>query len=474
MGEPITSEEDWDTVKNVEPEKKELKIMTRGEMIDFETQSHKAYQSMVAREFWSYTERELKLTDCDRQPRSWQEMPKLTVESLWSMLENNFSYYPNYRFRFLKGRLDISERVEVEEFVKIVRRDRIMSINTEGCEDMTAEDMPLVMVAMSNLEGRVIFYANATEMSRDVQDLLMDVSIAKLGSGLYREGEELHRIGIKIRGWISSGALYRAFLRREAKTGIEAQCTYLSEFCGGKRFHYVKYYWKWGKLLRSSLVGKIPRKCWSHICMNVQVPLAVACATAIKFAKDRRLAEDTLAFPIMWEGFDLVRMKVPEDLVNISDEPQENWVANLPDGLHFSRHQRLNDCRELTFLRKAQADFVEVYEEFYEPGTGAALAYQLYLDPLGRRWPLPSFSMGKRGAVREYLMQRCSTCGSPYHKHERCNKETEIPPCSYEHDGVMGLTPHTIRTCPVLHTYCGLCFMRGHDPSAHQGLYSQN
>ena len=50
MGEPITSEEDWDTVKNVEPEKKELKIMTRGEMIDFETQSHKAYQSMVARE----------------------------------------------------------------------------------------------------------------------------------------------------------------------------------------------------------------------------------------------------------------------------------------------------------------------------------------------------------------------------------------------------------------------------------------
>lgn len=58
MGEPITSEEDWDTVKNVEPEKKELKIMTRGEMIDFETQSHKAYQSMVAREFWSYTERE--------------------------------------------------------------------------------------------------------------------------------------------------------------------------------------------------------------------------------------------------------------------------------------------------------------------------------------------------------------------------------------------------------------------------------
>jgi len=98
--------------------------------------------------------------------------------------------------------------------------------------------------------------------------------------------------------------------------------------------------------------------CWSHICINVQVLLAVACATAIKIAEDRKLPEDTLAFPIMWEGFDLVRMKVPEDLLRISDEPQENWVANLPDGLDYSRHQQLNDCREVMFFKKAQADFV--------------------------------------------------------------------------------------------------------------------
>jgi hypothetical protein len=54
----------------------------------------------------------------------------------------------------------------------------------------------------------------------------------------------------------------------------------------------------------------------------------------------------------MWEGFDLVRMKVPEDLLRISDEPQENWVANLPDGLDYSRHQQLNDCREVMFFFK--------------------------------------------------------------------------------------------------------------------------
>jgi len=87
--------------------------------------------------------------------------------------------------------------------------------------------------------------------------------------------------------------------------------------------------------------------------MNVQVPRSGIWATAIKFAEDRKLPEDTLAFQIMWQGFNLFRMKVPEDLVRILDESQENWVANLPDGLDYSRHQRLNDCKELTFLRKA-------------------------------------------------------------------------------------------------------------------------
>jgi hypothetical protein len=68
------------------------------------------------------------------------------------MLQNNFAYYPKYRFRIMKGRLDSSDRVEVEELVKVVRRDRIMIINIEGGEDMTRKVKLLVMVAMSNLD----------------------------------------------------------------------------------------------------------------------------------------------------------------------------------------------------------------------------------------------------------------------------------------------------------------------------------
>ncbi len=54
--------------------------------------------------------------------------------------------------------------------------------------------------------------------------------------------------------------------------------------------------------------------------MNIQVLLAIICAAALKFVEDRKLPNSTLIFPIMWEGLDLVRMKVPEELVNISED----------------------------------------------------------------------------------------------------------------------------------------------------------
>jgi hypothetical protein len=146
-------------------------------------------------------------------------------------------------------------------------------------------------------------------------------------------------------------------------------------------------------------------------------------------------------------------MKVPEDLVRISDEPQEIWVANLPDWLDYSWHQQLNNCRQLTFLRKAQAVFVKAYDEFYQLGACAVEAYHLYLDPLERRWPLPSFTMGNKGAVREYLTWRCSTCGNPHHRHECCNKKSKIPLCSMNTMGLriwahtqFGLALSSIRT----------------------------
>ncbi len=362
----------------------------------------------------------------------------------------------------MKGRLDSSDRVELEEFIKVVRRDRIISVNTEGHEDKTGEDKPLVMVAVSNLDKRVIFFADAMEMSREVRDLLTDVSIAKLGSGLNREGEELHRIRIKMRGWISSGALYRAFLRKKSEDRPGSTMQVFERVLLMQKVPLCQVRLEVGKGAQAQFPGENS--------LGVLVPCLHECSSTTSCCMCN-------SNQVCWRQkvagrhpFDLVRMKLPEDLVRISDKPQENWVANLPDGLDYSQHLQLNNCRELTFLRKAQADFIKVYEEFYQLGARTVEAYHLYLDLRGRRWPLPIFTMGKRGAVREYLTRLCSTCGSPHDRHERCNKKSEIPPCSYKHNGVKGLGPHTIRTCPVLHMYCGWCFMRGHDPPAHHIL----
>ena len=85
--------------------------------------------------------------------------------------------------------------------------------------------------------------------------------------------------------------------------------------------------------------------------MNVRVPIAVFCATAVKFAQDRQLSDDTLAFPIAWEGLDLVRAKSGEDLRDVSSDVQDNWIAKMPGESNYPRHQRLQNCRELTYIR---------------------------------------------------------------------------------------------------------------------------
>ncbi len=241
-----------------------------------------------------------------------------------------------------------------------------MSINTEGCQEMRKwkkrEEMPLVMVSVSNLAGRILFFEDAVEMLEDVKDLLIDMSIMKLGSGLSHEGKELERVGIKMRGWVCSGSIYRAFCRKDMKTSIEVQCQFLTSFCLPTKFPYIKYDRHWAKNLMLGAWGKIPLDCWQHICMSVQVPLAIACAAAINFMEDRKPLNSTLVLPIMWEGLELIQMKVPEELVNISENLQENWVGHKPDRFVYSHHRRLNSCQEMTFLRRAQADFIEVYE----------------------------------------------------------------------------------------------------------------
>jgi hypothetical protein len=66
-----------------------------------------------------------------------------------------------------------------------------------------------------------------------------------------------------------------------------------------------------------------------HMAMNVIVPLAISLASVLKFAADKKLSAETLAYPILWEGLDLLKMKVVEDLVFQWDETLKNWMPFL-------------------------------------------------------------------------------------------------------------------------------------------------
>ena len=66
----------------------------------------------------------------------------------------------------------------------------------------------------------------------------------------------------------------------------------------------------------------------------------------------------------------------------------------------------------------------------------------------------------------KFFATRCGNCGSTKHRIKDCDKPWSA--CSYEHDGARGLPKHSLRCCPILHNYCRICFLRGHDASAHE------
>ena len=70
--------------------------------------------------------------------------------------------------------------------------------------------------------------------------------------------------------------------------------------------------------------------------------------------------------------------------------------------------------------------------------------------------------------ISQLLARLCSNCGSGRHQSHRCQERENSGPCQYPHGGMKIDRPHSILTCPALHSYCSICFLRGHHPSQHQ------
>ncbi len=147
---------------------------------------------------------------------------------------------------------------------------------------------------MGNFEGQILFYTDAMTMPEQIRKLLMDPSIVKVGSSMFCELKELLYVDIRVRGWVNSGAILRAFLFNHTRTGLEAQCSYLNSFGLTKgKFSYICYQPCWEGQLRAARHGGFCKELKQHMAMNVIVPLAISLVAVLKFATDKKLSVET-------------------------------------------------------------------------------------------------------------------------------------------------------------------------------------
>ncbi|HEY7531455.1 MAG TPA: hypothetical protein VH681_01580, partial [Nitrospiraceae bacterium] len=375
----------------------------------------------------------------------------------------------------------------IQDFLREVRRTRVVCVNTEGTEtEMVGNDgktRPRAMLTFAALNGVVLFFNNHENVPSELMSLIPDVSITKIGSGLNKEIAELERVQATLDNWVETGAirlaLYsRAFdprtndplrpLRRAHAfgsriSGIDEQIEDLfNEGYLPLSYKRTDYRHQWGTDLAQ---GLIPAPMWAHIWENGRIPCMYLLMVVLDFAKIRNLPEDTPAYGILHEALAICRGRDPKDFkkqLEPAIRPQKWWFAHRGSGTQKERMRLPADCMETVLDRRTFADFVEPLA-LEDPRAIASRVYARFFgpDPI----PFPSQHEVARDIRHALTTLRCVCCGSRDHISD-CPK-VQNPTWDYEHDGVEGLRAHTTEFCPVLHNYCGVCQTVGHHEKVH-------
>ena len=158
-------------------------------------------------------------------------------------------------------------------------------------------------------------------------------------------------------------------------------------------------------------------------------------------------------FPIVNDLLELCWAKCPQAVRQQGLTPTELWIS---DGKSVSEPNRLNSHAEIQMVRAARQCFYEARP--YTRAEAQEEAEVQCVDGLPR---------GEDVYVRENrvrIFHWCQICGSKLHKTEGC--EIPLKPCNYDHLG-FEYAPHTIVTCPALHSWCKNCWIRGHETNLH-------
>ena len=448
------------------PKEKDEVCEVRHARIEFSPKTQANYLPYVVRDRWSLMERELLMMDSDN-PLPVQLMPTGTKSELRDHLRTSFQFEQPQNFMRIWDVRQVKEDPRLADFLKEIESTRMVSVNAEG-----GRESPQVMITLGTSSGKAVFFHDGNLMPAKLKSILSDVKFVKIGSGLPAEFHSLERMGLRLRGWVDSGSVYRALLLQESCSGIEAQVEYLRNAGFVEEpFRYHRYEWEnWDKSVKK---GSIPDEMWPHIVQNVRVPMAVALAAALKFAEERGYPENKPMMPVIWEGLDLLRCKVPEDLKKLPVITHLNWMTGPLTSDFGEEHSQLNDAFVLLHLRQASADFVEVYELNFDPKKAASEAHQTVKQAYETLEMLPRTKWLKKYTAEELLDGRCLGCGKREKKRHEINECPKKPAsggwvCDYDHDGVTDLAPHSTIMCPVLHHLCTICKSRGHHERVHE------
>ena len=425
------------------------------------SKAKESFRKYIIRDMWAMLEREMKLTDI-ANPLPAVKMPLITLQELKIHLHENFGWKRSSGFAISISEDSFSQCLaEIDGFIAEAERTRILAIHIGGhdphqenqrCPGIKEEKVPIEITLVA-FNGVMLKFSDIPLIPSPLQNILSDVAYAKISSTPDIECQLLQKFGIRLRGWIHSGAVFRALIRKDSRFGIQTQAKYLESE------GFVNSSPEFSGLMDDQT------NC-SHDC--AWVPIAITLASAIKFALKRSYPSTYQMFPVIWEALALVSLRVPEDLENISNDPVKNWMPGKNRHAEME-HQNVNDVVAMQAHRRMSADFVEIFDPAYNPKEAAESPVQLFIDPKGFRLYLPPATVLKGMKPEKLLKTQCNNCGQHRHSAQEClSRRRSIPVCNYPHDDVPDLPPHSICFCPVLHFRCLECTGRGHYQIVHE------
>lgn len=470
------------------PKADEIVLIERSRQRYYESPSTKVAKYAV-RDKWKLAEREILMKDQRETKFPRQLMPNYTILQVRTILndpERVSQARSKHNYKYTQKRPNADEQI-IQDFLREVRQTRVVCVNTEGTRAILTkegqEERPLSMVTFAALNGVTLFFDDNLNVPIELMQLLSDVSVTKIGSGLSKEIAELERVGVTLDNWVEIGAVRLALYshawdpfkydpsrpKRKPYTfgarrcGIEEQIEDLkSEGYLPEKYRRTDFKGGWTNTLNE---GKVPYEMWPHIWENGRIPCAYMLMIVLDFARFRGLSEDTPAMGILHEALALCRGRDPEDFqrqLEPSIRPQNWWFALRGFGTQKERMRLPADCLETVIDRRTFADFVEPMT-LEDPQVVTLRVYLRFFgpDPI----PFPTYQEVGKDIRHALTTLRCICCGAKDHVSD-CPRTTD-PVCVYEHDGEEHLRPHNTEFCPVLHNYCSLCQTVGHLERVH-------